>query len=258
VWRDHDGSVAAYGYTERALHTMILPNLGPFRFTAHRADPVRATIRPSADLDVVQDAYRRMVAPMVLQVRGLEILHSSAAVVEGRVAAFCGISESGKSTMAYAFSRRGHRLWADDAVAFEVGGEGVVATPLPFRIRLRPASEGFFRGLGTDRHLEDALRVARRSSARAPVGVLYALSGLDRAQTLEVQRMDPGEAFPVILEHAYCFTLSDQTRKRQMVQNYLHLVRRVPIYRVRLPAGFGHMDETVRVLGALAADGAAG
>src|SRR5919204_5174128 len=105
---------------------MTLPNLGPFRFTAASDEPVRATVRPDVDAAVVEDAYRRMVAPMVLQVRGLEILHSSAALVGGRVAAFCGTSESGKSTMAYAFSRRGHHLWADDAVAFEARGEAVM------------------------------------------------------------------------------------------------------------------------------------
>src|SRR5436190_2130644 len=258
AWRDHEGTIAAYGYTEGSLHTMILPNLGPFRFTSNHEEPVRATVRSSADMDIVEDAFRRMVTPMVLQVRGLEILHASAALVDGRVAAFCGVSESGKSTVAYAFSRQGHGLWADDAVGFEAEGGGIAATPFPFRLRLRPASEGFFRGAGRDQYLDGALRVAKRSWEPAPLGALFALAGRERSEVLEVERMAPSRAFAVILEHAYCFSLADARRKRQMMRNYLLLVHRIPASAVRLPAGLGHIEESVRTLAALLAEGARG
>src|SRR2546423_1397321 len=65
VWRDHDGTVAAYGYTERGRHTMAFPHLGAFRFTGTTGEPVEARILPHVGAEVVEDAYRRMVLPMV-------------------------------------------------------------------------------------------------------------------------------------------------------------------------------------------------
>jgi hypothetical protein len=256
-WRDHDGTVAAWGLVEGENRRMILPGLGTFVFTARQGDPVRAAVLPEALADGVEDAFRRMVVPMVLQVRGLEVLHSSAVLAGGVVVAFCGVSHSGKSTMSYGFGRRGHLLWADDSVAFDATKDPVAAQPLPFRIRFRRASEAFFaaRGDGTD--LEAARQVGARSSKQEPLGVLFVLAGRGAVRSTQVRRLSPAQAFPVVLEHAYCFSLEDPDRKRAMVGHFLDLVRRVPAFEVHLPAGFSHLDHSVERLEAVAEDAVA-
>jgi hypothetical protein len=246
--------VAAYGYTEAGTRIMIFPHLGAFRFSALEGDPVEADIRPHVDADIVQDTFRRMVVPMVLQVRGHEVLHSSAVVFRDSLVAFCGTSHSGKSTLAYAFSRRGHQLWADDSVALELVRTGVFAVPLPFRIRLRPASDAFFRSAGRKRHLEAAIRVGTGGSALVPLGALFFLQRDVGQPRLEVRQMSPAEAFPVALTHAYCFSLDDPDRKRSTVANYMELVRRVPVHEVKLPPGLDHLERTVGILETTAAE----
>jgi hypothetical protein len=248
VWRDHDGAVAAYGYADGPANTMILPNLGAFRFSSERGDRVEADIHPDADQGVVEDVFRRMVVPMVLQVRGLEILHASAVSVEGSVIAFCGTSESGKSTLAYASSGSGNVLWADDSVAFEARDGTIVLTPLPFRLRLRPTSEEYFRASSAQEGLDDAFRVALRNAGPAPLSALFALDRGSAGSELVLERLPPARAFSVVLEHGYCFSLDDPVRKRTMVENYLKLVRWTPVYQVRLPAGLDHIHQTVRTL----------
>jgi hypothetical protein len=251
-WRDHDGRVAAYGVVEGETNRMVLPDLGTFRFTGQAEAPVWAEILPGVPEETVHDAFRRMVVPMVLQVRGWEVLHSSAVLAWGGVVAFCGVSGSGKSTLSYALGRRGHTLWADDSVAFDAEPHPVLARPLPFRIRFRSTSEEFFLGRGEGPHVDAAREVGVRSSGDAPLAVLFVLAARGVASSVRIDRLAPAEAFPAILEHAYCFSLTDPDRKRAMVGNYLQLVRRVPSFEVRLPPGFDHLDETVDRLGATA------
>jgi hypothetical protein len=257
VWRDNDGTVAAHGVVEGAVNRMVLPGVGTFRFTPRPDEQVHAEVLPEVPQEILEDAFRRMVVPMVLQVRGLEVLHSSAVLAWGAVVAFCGISHSGKSTMSYAFGRRGHRLWADDSVVFDAARSPIVARPLPFRIRFRPASEEFFLERDDQSHLDSARRVALRSSGEVPLGALFVLAGRGSVGAVGVSRLAPAEAFPLVLEHAYCFSLQDQDRKQAMVGNYLRLVQRVPSFEVRLPAGFDHLDDSVDRLVAVAEEAVA-
>src|SRR5437870_5352140 len=160
------------GYAESGRYAMAFPNLGVFRFSSTAGDPVRGEVLPHIDHEVVEDAYRRMVVPMVLQVRGLEALHSSAVLTDGFVLALCGTSHSGKSTLAYALTRRDHPLWADDSVAFEHHGNQVMAVSLPSRIRLRPESSDFFHGAGSSGDVE-GLREVRHGAQAAPLGTIF-------------------------------------------------------------------------------------
>ncbi len=143
IWRDHAGSVYAYGQIVGEECWMHLPGLASFRFNANDGE-VAAAVTGDAEEDLVVDAYRRRVLPMALQVRGREILHASAITTPAGVIALCGSSLVGKSTIAFGLSRRGYDLWGDDVVAFESADEGVRAVSLPFEIRLRPTAAAFF------------------------------------------------------------------------------------------------------------------
>src|ERR687885_2742131 len=136
VWRHHDGTVTAYGTSCDGRHWMRMPGVGTFEFRTG-SDVVGAFPEGDADDDLVRDAFRRAVLPMALQVLGREVLHASAVLGPRGVVALCAVSETGKSTVAYGLSRRpGYELWADDAVAFELGGGdagggGACALPVP-------------------------------------------------------------------------------------------------------------------------------
>jgi hypothetical protein len=223
TWLDADGTPAAFGGSDDVSRWLELPGVGSFRF----GDGTQVTAFPQNGVtdETLEDAFRRIVLPLALQVHGEEVLHASAVVGPAGVVALCAVSGTGKTTVAYALSLRGHALWADDAVALRLHGTDVLARPLPFTLRLKGQSSQFFGGdIGDAVHERDA-------------GRLGAIVVLERSPRSSVERLGSAAAFPLVLEHAYCFDLDDEKRKRAMMASYLELVGRVPVFRARMETG---------------------
>src|SRR6266480_4274208 len=98
VWRDPGGVVCAYGQTIEDEHWVHLPAVGAFSFVAG-GSTVTAVPAAEASAALVADAYRRTVLPLALQAVGRQVLHASAVSIGGDIAAFCGVSGTGKSTV---------------------------------------------------------------------------------------------------------------------------------------------------------------
>ena len=58
---------------------------------------------------------------------------------------------------------------------------------------------------------------------------------------MRIRRLAPPEAFPAVLAHAYCYSLDDVARNREMLDHYLDLSARVPIFSVVFRAGMEHV-----------------
>src|SRR5262245_43085272 len=113
VWGDRHGGVRAYSHTVGGRCWMHLSGIASYSFDSLRNE-VEAHPQGNVSDRLVCDVYRRTIVPMILQVHGYEVLHASAILLQQTVVAFCGISETGKSTLAYGLSRdHGCRLWAD-------------------------------------------------------------------------------------------------------------------------------------------------
>lgn len=246
IWRDHAGSVYAYGQIVGEECWMHLPGLASFRFTAHD-DEVAATVTDDAEEDLVLDAYRRRVLPMALQVRGREILHASAITSSAGVTALCGSSLVGKSTIAFGLSRRGYALWGDDVVAFETANECVQAISLPFEIRLRPTAAAFF---GSEAMVASATETAERQGTQTePLASIFVLRRVDDADSrVNVRRLPFAEAFSTILGHACWFTMHDAQRKRLVIDHYLDLAAKTPIYDFSFNPGFENLPAVLDAL----------
>jgi hypothetical protein len=197
---------------------------------------VEAVAGEDVPSEKIRDAHRRLVLPLALQALGHEVLHGSAVAVDGAAVAFCAGSGTGKSTVAYALSRRGHPPCADDAVAIEFGRRGPELIPLPFALRLRPASAAYY------------------GEKPGPVGVqhpvarrpLVAVCVLQREEEGNgVRRLGRAEAFPALLAHAYSFGLNDERRTRRMMEHYLSLASEVPVFRADLAPGLSSLAHTL-------------
>jgi hypothetical protein len=79
------------------------------------------------------NAWQRLliaqVLPFAALLQGLEVFHSSAIVSGGRGFAFLGHSGAGKTSIALELCSRGANFLADDVLALEVGGAGLMAHP---------------------------------------------------------------------------------------------------------------------------------
>jgi len=124
------------------------------------------------------------VLPFAAALQGLEVLHAGAVAVAGEGVALSGPSGSGKTSLALALQRRGAELLADDVLAVERAGDGLLAHPgapiagidLAEADRLGAQGEGEHAGVLAVNARE---RVARAALVAGPVP-LGALFLLDR------------------------------------------------------------------------------
>jgi hypothetical protein len=214
---------------------MTVIGVGSFVFS-EPSQPIVAYPDETAGDDLVEDAYRRTVLPLALQALGSEVLHASAVSAPNGVLALCAVSGTGKSTLASALSRAGFSLWADDAVQFTSNQDHVGAIPLPFALRLKGESVGLF---------GDVEPPVQTDFSPVPLAAIYVLG---RGNEIELTAIESVDAFPAVLTHAYCFDLDDAVRKRIMMDSYLKLVSRVPVFRLVIPEGLQHIGKVVAAI----------
>jgi hypothetical protein len=256
VQRNLDGSIWAYSYANGTERWMYLPGIASFRFGS-RGDEAFVVPDPGTDpisLDAIEDTYQRAVLPMALQAQGDEVLHASAVITEKGVVAFCGRSQTGKSTVAYGLHRRGHRVWADDTLVFDASAEDVQVTPYPHRLRIRAEAADYF-DLERLRLLDTSswTTLEQAQDEPAPLTCLFLLEREAQPSTpVETVRLTPAEALARVVEHAYWFRLDDGVSRRRMIEKYLALATRVPVFRLRfrptldqLPAMLDRIQATV-------------
>ena len=234
VWVDYAGTPSAYFYRAGDEYWAYLPVVGAFRSGADGR--VLAVPHAGVSNDLVVDTYRRTIAPMTLQLLGRQVLHASAIEAPGGVIGFCADSQTGKSTIAFGLARRGYRVCADDALAFETSGSGVRVLELPFSVRLRPASAAYFDTPVPPAPVLDADGRITVGENGMPLAALCILSRQDEGRGVELRRLAADDVMRMLLPHAYCFTLLDDDLKRRTVAAYLELAGRVPVYEVRFTA----------------------
>jgi hypothetical protein len=240
VWRDADGRLAAVGYRSPQGHALFVPGIGTFRFDTAPETIVLEPL-PAVDDDLIDDAFHRIALPLSVQFGGVQVLHASAVRCGNGVAALCGRAGAGKSTLAFALSRRGHQLCADDAVPFDLSGEPITVPPLPFRMRLRPASAEWFEA---PELLKGARATPWQRTGGAPFSALFVLERPADAAPgdLAVDRLAPSDAFGAILPHAYYVVLDDEAANRRLVSAYLELADRLPVFAVRYHPDLAAVD----------------
>jgi hypothetical protein len=241
---DRDDEPSAYGWRRDGGLWIEVPEVAIFHLPAG-GDVLTAFPDESVDADAVLDAYYGGALPLVTQAtRGLEVLHASAvrARQRGHIAAFCGVSESGKSTVAYGLASRGYGHWGDDAVAFRVeSAQPPTAVGLPFTVKLREASAAHF---GASPDVNEVMEDFVWSSS--PLGAVFVLesSGGDHSgEAVFVERMSPSDALHALLPNAYRFRPQTDERREETMRSYLELVASVPIFGARYPRGLDRLPE---------------
>lgn len=228
-WHDDEGHVFAVGMASERHRWIEWTDLGVFRFH-ESSDDVQFHPIQGLDASHARDIFVRVVQPLILQAKGLVLLHASAAAGPTGVVVFCGLSGSGKSTLAYALGRRpGFRQVADDAVVIRGDTTGAfVVTPIPFRSRLRAPSARFFSAPATtvsSAGFDDPLPIPLQA-------IVMLTQTSDSSRSPAFSRIAPSQAFSVLLTHAHCFDEGDRDATSAMVQTYLSMADTVPVFRL--------------------------
>lgn len=241
IWFDKQGSPQAYCFEFHGWHWVDVPTVASFSF-ALPTEAVTAIPHPPRRPELIRETYLRSVLPVVLQAGGLEVLHASAVQMPRGVVVLCGASGAGKSTLAVALSRRGYSHWADDVVALDMTGPQASAVPLPFEVRLRPEAAALF---------GEEPAVTQRARAAGEPARLLALCVLSRGDDgrdgVAAEHLGTN-AIPTLLSHAYCYSLQHAAFKRRMVEHYLELVARVPVFEVRFRPGLDRLPAIAEMI----------
>jgi hypothetical protein len=224
---------------------IVVDDLATFRFSTEDA-LVTASPAPDARVDDVVHSFYTTVTPLVAwAVDGVEAIHASAVHHEAGVIAFCGPTESGKTTLAHALATRGYERYAEDALAFLAEASTILAVALPFTVSLREPTSTHFGGKNIPSR-ESVHVAARQKSPLSAVFVLAPDHNGSSSPTLE--QFAPAQAMLELLPNAHRFRNQPGERDRQMFETYLALVDNVPIYRLTYPQAFEHLEEVLDYL----------
>lgn len=229
VWYDGDGRECGRASVDQPHRWLEWQPAGLFRFdlSDHVVDAWPAEgIEP----DGLRYAFVHEVEPLVLQARGWQALHASAVAADGRATAFCGVSGSGKSTIAYAMTQRGRQHVSDDHLIIEVTDEEIQVLPRAFDASLRSASAAHF-----NTHAVHAVYSSPVCQLTA-VAIVQQVADLD--EPFVIEPVAPAEAFVALLPHVHCFDSRDRGEMARVTEDYLALVERLPIYRLRYRPSF--------------------
>lgn len=233
-----------------------IDRMATYRFPTESPDLVVTCVAepvPGRDVSTVIDGYYRSVVPLALQVYGLEAMHGTAIETAAGAVALCGFTHAGKTTLTYALSRKGHRVLADDGLVIDPGSRGtkIAVQPIPFALMIREYSAEHF---GTPVREKVTVGEDDAPTITAPPVPLAAVVRLDRQQgaSLKLERLSAAEAFTVLLEHCYVFSLDDVGRKGRMMAAFLRFANSVPVYTLTYPDGLEHLDEAVGAIEGLA------
>lgn len=239
-WKDNQGEICAYGKIEGDDYWFFMPGIGHYALDTQIMS-VTAYPQRNTPESRIWDTYYRTVLPLFLQSQGAEILHASAVSTAQGVIAFCARSETGKSTLAFGLSKRGYPLWADDAVMFRVQ-EAVTAIQLPFSVRLRKPSADFYQYPDRDHRdlLTENSSIELQEKSFRGLFILERFAS-DNEKIVHIEAISPSTAFTTVLPHAYSFSLENQKRKTQMMQQYLSFVDKIPIFSLKFKPGLDHI-----------------
>jgi hypothetical protein len=179
---------------------------------------------------------------------GIEPLHSTTVVINGKAVAFAGDCGYGKSTLGASFVQAGHALLTDDLLVVREEDYGFMAYPGPPRLKLFPdiAKRLFGRGInGTPMNnltpklvipLEQDAKVFWRDAT--PLKAIYVLTpptGGSRSHRITIRLLSPRRAFVELLKNTFNTVVVDPARLRRQFDLAARLVGKVPVKSVSFP-----------------------
>jgi len=193
---------------------------------------------------------------------GLESLHATAVVIQGKAVAFVGNCGEGKSTLAAACLKAGCALLTDDQLVVTPNGSTVLAYPGPPRIKLMPhIARRVLQASGNGSPLNPhttkqliLLEPAQHCHSPVPLEVIYVLrrpQATHRRPRVLIRRLSGRAAWLACVENAFNPVVSDPPRLRQQFDWASRLAEHIPVKSLSYPRSLRALP---RVVDAIAAD----
>jgi hypothetical protein len=211
---------------------------------------------PVARIDDVAALLLGPVLGCALRLRGTVSLHGCAVAVGARAAVILAEHGVGKSTLAAALAREGHRVLSDDLAAITEGAAGWTVHPGYPRLRLRPDAIAAFNlaraatapvFTGQEKRYMPLSTAAedpgwRFGAERVRIGAIYALASRPDLDTPVIQALRGADGLMTLLRHrSASFAILGQGRQADELASLGRLAGAVPLRRVHRPDGLEHL-----------------
>lgn len=243
-------------------HYLAWPGVAAFRFDGLNRIDVEPY--PGVPMSFLAFPLLGPVFGLLLHLRGLVVLHASAVEIHGMSAAFVGDKLAGKSTTAGAFIRGGHRLLTDDLLAVDLV-DPIVPRILPAFAQLKlsdessaavPLSDAQALPLAYDGFTKRQYRLAASSFSHRQLRLDYVFILERGGDTPTIEPLQGFDALSGLMRFSYISRFGKAVlagrAEAHHLQQYARLTRQVGIARLRIPADLDRLDESVRLVAALA------
>lgn len=181
---------------------------------------------------------------------GLDALHASAVVVNGRCVGLLGDSGLGKSTLLAIFLQNGHKQLTDDLLLIRPKRDLLMAYPGPPRIKLLPDSAALING--PEMGVEMNPRVAKKvipicgnqfQKSPVPLQALYILEQTPISSRTKISKEARGKGLLELIRHSFNLAVRDSERLELQFRWAARIASTVPIKRVAYPRSFDKLSE---------------
>ena len=217
-----------------------------------RIDPARRRIEVPADADEILREQRLWALPTTLCYleRGDLSLHAAAVEVAGRAVILAAPQRFGKTTLAWAFHRRGHRVLSEDLACCRADPVPAVL-PGPAVLRMRPDVYGGQAPEGTHVVLERPDRVFLalnddRTGSSAPVPLAGIVFLRESDEGIRIEPAAPPTALADLW--ALNFRLPTGEARTQSFQRLAGLAGGVRLANLYRPLRLASLDDTVTTI----------
>lgn len=209
---------------------------------------------PDACWGLARAAVVGPVLAAALHLGGVHSLHGSAVALGGEGLAFLAPKGVGKSTLAAALVRAGAGLVSDDTVAVELGADAML-WPGGRRLRLwrdaaRRVAGGSLRSVPVPGGKYEVVCAEPAQAEGVRLSAIYVLEPVDGAADVGRHRLPASAALVSLIRHAKLAHLLGLCESRTLLDRSAALARRVPVYELALPRGYGRLEEVVARLAA--------
>jgi hypothetical protein len=255
--RTTDGEVWFSLFTTDDGHVVHYAKTVDFYLTS---DTIVAHLLDPAFAYTVEILLLGEILSLWLELRGIPMIHASAAVVDNGAIAFLSSTKGGKTGLAAAFTQQGHQILTDDILPLEERHDHFLARPGFPALRMWPDQAGHF--FGDYEHLE--LVHPKHSKRRIPVGsggigtfcneekplkVIYLPQRLGPDSEIVIEPLSKKRAFFALIQNSYTAGLNELLGLQpQRMTFFSRMVRQVPVRRLSYPDGFHHLPQVVEAV----------
>lgn len=211
--------------------------------------------------EMLQTYLLGQVVSFALVRRGIEPLHATAVVLDGRAVAFVGDCGIGKSSLGAAFLADGAHLLTDDLLVLEPDGAHELAHPGPARIKLFPHVAGrvlprLRRGARLNRGTAKLViplgtRASQRARSPVPLRAIYVLRPRREPRQrhpVVIRALSARGAFLALLHNTFNPVVDDPARQARLFLWAARLAASVPIRSLSYPRRLNALPLVTRAI----------